>query len=252
MLFMSSRDISSIGAPCWVDAWQPDPRAAVDFYAGLFGWSFDKPLPTSGFRGEYYLARLNGRLVAGVGQSPPQSPAGWLTHIRVDDVGRAVAHAEQAGGRGLANFEAPTPTALVADSSGVMFCLRQAGDNHGVELVDQPNCWAMSSLHTPDLEKARDFYQAMFNWELKSSPGVPFSRWVREGQMVAVATTTDGTDIPPHWSVNFSVDNADEIAAKAVDLGGGIVMAPSSTPGFRNAVIRDPWGGVVAVSAVTA
>lgn len=110
----------------------------------------------------------------------------------------------------------------------------------------------MSSLHTPDLEKARDFYQAMFNWELKSSPGVTFSRWVREGQMVAVATTTDGTDIPPHWSVNFSVDNADDIADRAADLGGGIVMAPSNTPGFRNAVIRDPWGGVVAVSAVTA
>lgn len=252
MFYMSSRDISSIGAPCWVDTWQPDPRAATDFYADLFGWSFDAPIQMSGFRGEYYPARVAGRLVAGVGQAPPQSPAGWLTHIRVDDVGRAVVRAEQAGGRGLANFGAPTPTALVADSSGVMFCLRQTGTGHGAELVGQPNCWAMSSLHTPDMGKAKEFYQAMFNWELEASPGVPFSRWVRDGQMVAVATTTDGTDVPPHWSVNFSVSNADEIAERAADLGGGIVVAPSSTPGFRNAVIRDPWGGVVAVSAVTA
>jgi predicted enzyme related to lactoylglutathione lyase len=110
----------------------------------------------------------------------------------------------------------------------------------------------MSSLHTPDLEKAQEFYKTMFNWELRSSPGVTFSRWVRQDQIVAVATTTAGTDIPPHWSVNFSVSNADEIGVRATDLGGGVLMGPSDTPGFRSAVIRDPWGGVAAVSAVTA
>src|SRR3712207_7535287 len=28
------------GVPCWVDASEPDPQAAVDFYGGLFGWEF--------------------------------------------------------------------------------------------------------------------------------------------------------------------------------------------------------------------
>lgn len=246
---MSSRNVSSTGAPCWVDTWQPDPRAAAKFYGDLFGWSFDDAISMSGFSGEYLLARLDGRLVAGVGQSPPQSPTGWLTHIRVDDVERALVQAEQAGGLRLAEFEAPTPAALLADSCGVMFCLRQEAGDHGVELTDKPNCWAMSSLHTPDLEKAQEFYKAMFNWELRSSPEAAFSRWYREDQLVAVATTTAGTDIPPHWSVNFSVISADEIAGRATELGGGVLMAPSDAAGFRNAVIRDPWGGVVAVSA---
>lgn len=246
---MSSRDVSSIGAPCWVDTWQPDPRAAAEFYGDLFGWSFDEPISMSGFSGEYFLARLDGRLVAGVGQSPPQTPAGWLTHVRVEDVERALVQAEQAGGHRLAGFEAPTHAALLTDSSGVMFCLRQAAGDHGVELVDRPNCWAMSSLHTPDLEKAQEFYYAMFNWELRSSPDAAFSRWFRQDQMVAVATTTAGTDIPPHWSVNFSAVSADRIAVRAKELGGGVLMAPADTPGFRSAVIRDPWGGVVAVSA---
>jgi predicted enzyme related to lactoylglutathione lyase len=110
----------------------------------------------------------------------------------------------------------------------------------------------MSSLHIPDLEKAQEFYGTMFHWELESSPEGTFSRWVRDDRIVAVATTTDGTDIPAHWSINFSVGSADEIAERAVDLGGGLVLPPSNTPGFRSAVIRDPWGGVVAVSAVSA
>lgn len=249
---MSKRDTSSVGAPCWVDTWQPDPVAAKEFYGALFGWSFDEAIPMSGFDSEYYPARLDGRLVGGVGQSPPQSPAGWLTHIRVGNVGNALAQVEQGGGRGLGTFSALAQAALVADSSGVLFCLRQAGENDGVELADQPNCWAMSSLHTPDLGKARDFYRTMFAWELKSSPDAAFSLWLLQDRMVAVATSTEGVDVPPNWSVNFAVDSADTTADRAVALGGGILMEPSNTPGFRSAVISDPWGGVVAVSAVAA
>ncbi|MFF1883510.1 VOC family protein [Pseudarthrobacter sp. NPDC058196] len=249
---MAERDTSSVGAPCWVDTWQPDPKAAKEFYGQLFGWSFDEAIPMSGVDGDYYQARLDGRPVAGVGQAPPQSPAGWLTHVRVEDVAEASARAEQAGGRQLMSFGAHAPTALVADSSGVLFCLRQAGEKGGVELADQPNCWAMSSLHTPDLGKARDFYRTMFTWELKSSPDAPFSLWLLHDRMVAVATSTEGVDVPPNWSVNFAVANADTTAHRAVALGGGILMEPSNTSGFRSAVISDPWGGVVAVSAVTA
>ncbi|NUT71581.1 VOC family protein [Pseudarthrobacter sp. C4D7] len=243
---MAQRDTSSVGAPCWVDTWQPDPQGAKEFYGGLFGWTFDE---APGFEGEYWKARLDGRTVGGVGQAPPGSPAGWLTHVRVRDAAKASALAEQAGGRQLGAIGAGSR--LVADSAGVLFCLRQAGVNDGVGMADQPNSWAMSSLHTPDLATARAFYGTMFNWELTSPPESPFSLWLLEDQLVAVAATTDGVAVPPHWSVNFAVTDADRTAARAVALGGGMVMAPMDSPGFRSAVISDPWGGVVAVSGVT-
>jgi predicted enzyme related to lactoylglutathione lyase len=66
---------------------------------------------------------------------------------------------------------------------------------------------------------------------------------------VAVVTTTDGVAVPPHWSVNFAVHDADSIARHAVALGGTVLMAPMDTPGFRSAVIGDPQGGFIAVSA---
>ena len=40
---MSERNGYPPGVPCWVDTQQPDPRAAMRFYEGLFGWEFSGP-----------------------------------------------------------------------------------------------------------------------------------------------------------------------------------------------------------------
>jgi predicted enzyme related to lactoylglutathione lyase len=252
---MTTRETNSVGAPCWVDTFQPDPRAAMDFYGPLFGWSFDDPTPMpTGLEGDYFAARLRGRLVAGIGQASPLSLPAWNTHVRVDDIEQTLTRAEQAGGTRLAGpFGAGSDgcLAVLADATGVPFCLRQAGESDGAELANEPNSWAMSSLHTTDVERAQVFYGAMFDWELESVPDAPFSLWRRSGRVVAVVTATDGVAVPPHWSVNFTVRDADSIAQHAVALGGTILMAPMNTPGFRNAVIGDPQGGFFAVSAAS-
>ena len=251
---MTARDTSSVGAPCWVDTWQPDPEAAKDFYGQLFGWTFEGPDPMpSGLDGDYYRARLRGQLVAGIGQAPPLSPPGWLTHVRVDDVAESRARAERAGGKclGPGKVGPGGGFAVLVDPASVPFCVRQAGANDGVELADEPNCWAMSSLHTTDVGKAQAFYGAMFGWDLKAVPDAVFSVWLRSDRVVAVVTATDGAEVPPHWSVNFAVRDADATAKRAVALGGSVLMAPADTPGFRSAVIRDPQGAVVAVSAAS-
>ena len=49
--------------------------------------------------------------------------------------------------------------------------------------------------------------------------------------------------------MSFAVRDADAIAEHAADLGGTVVMGPLDTPGHRSAVIADPQGGVIAVSA---
>jgi predicted enzyme related to lactoylglutathione lyase len=250
---MTKRETNSIGAPCWVDTFQQDPQAAMDFYGPLFGWSFDDPTPMpAGLDGEYFTARLNGRLVAGIGQAPPHSPPVWNTHVRVEDVAQALARGEESGGTRLAGPFGDGPDrsfAVLADATGVPFCLRQVGESDGVELANEPNSWAMSSLHTTDVERAQDFYGAMFDWELNPVPDAAISLWRRAGQVVAVVTATDGVAVPPHWSVNFAVTDADSIARHAVALGGTLLMAPMNTPGFRSAVIGDPQGGFIAVSA---
>lgn len=250
---MTMRDTTSVGAPCWVDTFQPDPGAATDFYGALFGWTFDKSTSRSTvLPGDYLLARRGGKLVAGIRQAPPSTPPSWNTYVRVDDITQTLARAEHAGGtRIVGPLEAGRDghLAVLADSTGVPFGLWQAEQRLGAELVDEPNSWAMSSLHTTDLDRAQDFYGGLFGWESKPVPGAGFSKWRRADRVVAVVTATDGVSVPPHWSVNFAVDDADAVAERAVALGGTVLMAPMSTPGLRNAVISDPQGGVLAISA---
>src|SRR4051812_26361546 len=104
---MTKRDDYALGAPCWVETLQPDPRAALRFYGPLLDWSFDEAAMPAGLEGRYFTARVAGSLVAGIGQAPPSSSAAWSTYVRVDDVARALGRAERAGGTRLAGpFEA--------------------------------------------------------------------------------------------------------------------------------------------------
>src|SRR5918997_653590 len=97
---MSERDSYQAGAPCWVDALVPDPRAAQSFYAGVFGWEFEGPGKMPGEpSSEYFVARMRGRDVAGVGLLPQGAPApAWTTHIRVASADDAANAAGDAGG----------------------------------------------------------------------------------------------------------------------------------------------------------
>jgi catechol 2,3-dioxygenase-like lactoylglutathione lyase family enzyme len=53
----------------------------------------------------------------------------------------------------------------------------------------------------------------------------------------------------PPMGVEGEFLDADVITQRATTLGGTVLMAPFYTPGFRNAVLADPQGGVIAISA---
>jgi predicted enzyme related to lactoylglutathione lyase len=49
--------------------------------------------------------------------------------------------------------------------------------------------------------------------------------------------------VPPHWSVNIRVEDADATAEQAASLGGHVIAPVLDTPGFRSAVLpirREP------------
>ena len=52
----------------------------------------------------------------------------------------------------------------------------------------------------------------------------------------------DEPDVPAHWSVTFSVDDADVLAARAAELGGHVLVPPLDAPWARMTVIADPQG----------
>ena len=250
------------GSPCWIETLQPDPEAAASFYGELFGWTFDEAGP-----GCSRVARLDGRRVAGVAQAPPMLDRGaWVMYVLVADLDGTVDAVQEAGGTVLAGpreVRDGERTALFTDPAGAAFGAREGSAPTVSEAVDVPNAWQMSALHTPDIGVAQTFYATVFGWHLDLMPGAALRLWRLGGStrkaadpnlpddVVAVASETPAASgVPTHWAINMQVSDADDFADRVVELGGSILMPPTDAPGFRNALIADPSGGVLAVSQI--
>jgi predicted enzyme related to lactoylglutathione lyase len=275
---MSEQDRYIPGVPCWVDTTQPDPEAAVAFYAGLFGWQFEDVMPPDS-PGRYFIARLPGGDVAAVGSQPVGGPetAVWNTYVWVQDADETAAKVRDAGGTVLmepSDVGDSGRTAMFADPSGAAFLVWQPKAHRGAAVVNEPGSLNFNDLNTRDLEGARAFYGAVFGWEVLDIGGG--SMWALPGygdfleqrtpgmreNMAAmgaperfedvVASVSpipdDQPDIPAHWGLTFAVDDADAIAARAEDLGGRVVVPPLDAPWVRMTIITDPQGATFTAS----
>ncbi len=269
---MSERNEYPPGVPCWVDTLQADPAAAKHFYEGLFGWQFIGPAEMPGDPpGKYFVARLRGRDVAGLGSMPahgaPTTPV-WNTHIAVTNVDDTVRKVQSAGGAVVVPpFEAAPAgrMAVLSDPSGASFCAWQAMDRKGAQIINEPAAWSMSLLNARHVDAAKQFYAVVFGWEAQSLPmgdfdvtlfrlpgfvgGEPEQPVPRD--VVAVMAPMDGNfpkEMRQHWSVDFWIDSADRAAAKTAELGGKVLGPVYEIPGFRRANIADPQGATFTVS----
>jgi uncharacterized protein len=263
---MSQRDRYEPGVPCWVDTLQPDPRAAADFYGDVLGWEFAGPgaMPDGG---EYYVARLGEHDVAGLGSMPPQAglpSAAWAMHVSVLDADETAEKATSAGGSVVAGPFDAAPAgrmAVIGDPAGATFCAWQPRERQGAQRVNEAGAWAMSSLSTPDPDGAKRFYGAVFGWQAEPLQfgGSEITLWRLPGYVggepqqpvprdVVAVMQHAGGDQPPAWSIDFWVSSADEVARKATERGGSVIVAPHEQGGFRNAVLADPNGAVFSVS----
>jgi uncharacterized protein len=270
----SQRESYPAGVPCWVETLQPDVQAACDFYAGLFGWEFDGPAPLAGgSEGRYFVARLDGRDVAGIGSLTDEASApAWITHVRVTSADAAARTAAAIGGMVRAGPLDALPAgrlAVLSDQAGASFAIWEARAREGAQLINVPRAWDLSALRTSDLEGSIAFYGAMFGWQPEAfgSDG-RLTLWRLPGyvggqpqqpvprDVVAIMTPLGGPSSAgkeyAHWSVDFYCDDADSTADRVARLGGTIIVPPNDNPGFRGAVFADPQGATFSVSQQTA
>jgi len=284
---MSEQDGYQAGVPCWVDTFQPDPDSAVGFYAQLLGWEVESQTASDSSR-KYFMCKLRGRHVAGVGSQPSKEvPPAWNTYVRVDSVEEATAKAVEAGGSVvLEPFESlgGGRAAMLADHAGAVLCVLEPGAHRGAGLVNEPGAWAMSVLNTRDVEGSKRFYGAVFGWGTQTfdAGGGELTIWRLPGyvgggpeqpvprDMVAAMAQITGEGFPSvgqtglhpllvravenmasHWNVNFWTHDADAAAAKATDLGGRVVVPPYDAPGFRALVVADLQGAMLTVGQPT-
>jgi uncharacterized protein len=262
------------GVPCWIDTTQPDPDSAAAFYGELFGWDVENVMPAGA--PTYYIARLRGGDVAGIGAQPEGAPpaAAWNTYVWVTDADETAAKVRDAGGTVImepGDIGDSGRMAVFADTDGTAFSVWQAKEHRGAAVVNEPGSLNFNDLYTRDLDAARAFYGAVFGWEAIDIGGGNHA-WAlpaygdfleqrtpgtREGMRAmgaperfeeVVASVRTDEDQPPHWGVTFAVDDADEIAKRADKLGGWVLVPPFDAPWVRMTVISDPQGATFTAS----
>jgi predicted enzyme related to lactoylglutathione lyase len=180
---MPQRDGYIPGVPCWVDVSEPDPEAALRFYAGLFGWEAEDMMPPSS-AGNYFIARgeaasssifdTSGELrsgdVAAIRSIPHGAPpmAVWNTYFWVDSADEAASKVRDAGGGVVVepfDFLNACRTAVFTDPEGAAFSVWEAREHKGARLVNDPGAVVFNNLNTRDVEGAHSFYGSVFGWQ---------------------------------------------------------------------------------------
>jgi uncharacterized protein len=121
-------------------------------------------------------------------------------------------------------------------------------------------CW--TEIITTDVENSKNFYTNVFGWEFNQSKATgedfeyleynnPNSFPMGALFKMTPEMSGDGEVPPPHFTNYIHVNNVDEMAAKAFELGGKVIVPPSDIPNVgRFAVIQDPTGGTFSLLTI--
>ena len=232
----------------WTDLETTDQEGAKAFYAGLFGWEYEDM--EAGDDAIYSLAKLNGRSAAALsaqraGHAEQGIPPHWNLYVTVEDVDAAAGKVAEAGGQVLAGpfdvFDAGR-MAVIADSTGGVFCLWQAGTNIGAEVVNETGAMSWADLATTDAQAAQAFYTALLGWRFEAMSEQPPYWVIFNGERSQGGMTVPPPGVPSNWFPYFVVDDVDASKQAAQEAGGTPILGPIDVPGGRFTLIADPQG----------
>jgi len=242
----------------------PDLAAAKQFYGGLFGWTFrDSNVGAM----PYAEALLAGHPVAGLLQKPipagEQHQSAWLSFFSVPDVDAAAQTAVRSGAKILFDphsFPDRGREAVLADPQGAVFAVLASSSGDPPDVLAPDGAWIWSSLITTDPDSDAAFYKTLLGYDIFQLPPLGATRASThapaqtDGEHLLLASENyarASVNSPPpnlarfhpHW-INFArVEDADAMAAKAVALGGRVLVAPRvDRHGGKIALIADPQG----------
>lgn len=241
-----STDTTTVGKFVWHEQVSSDPKQAQDFYTQLFGWG------TEAFNAEgmdYTMISSGGQSHGGFGTAMEGAPPPhWLSHVRVELLEDTIEKATTAGGRVAAGpFEMGDVgrMVIIADPQGAYLSAYQSQNDTMAEGV-----FVWDELATTDADGAQRFYEAVFGWTT-SDMGEEYGGYrifnVGETGIAGLMTVPD-TSIPPHWQPYVAVEDPDATTAKAVELGGKVLLEPMDVPNVgRIGVLSDPQGAVFGI-----
>ena len=246
------------GAPSWAELSTTDETGALAFYSALFGWEDDPQ--EMGPNWYYHMQKLNGQYACSIYQQGEEErsqnvPPHWNTYFTVNSVDVTMESVKQNGGNVVFGpmdvFEAGR-MAFCQDPQGAFFAIWQPKQHIGTGIKNETGAMFWNELLTTDQAAALDFYCTALGVERgEVMQHQQYAMLEAGGTNVAgvMQITPDMGEFPPHWSVYFGVDSADDSVAKAQSLGATVYVPPTDIVPFegqppigRFAALADPQG----------
>lgn len=248
----------------WYELLTTDLDRSLAFFAGLFDCEV---LVTEEQPPAYFVAPkgTNSPLFGVLGIVPGEGVRShWVGYLRVDDLDKAVALTEEAGGTLHAisddeegRTEGDPRYAIVTDPEGAVINLNEgvtlSGNVASVNMTEEGRL-AWIELLTTDREGAADYYANLAGWEV----GEPFARGeegvahklASDGQTFGIMRDLQpGSPVPSHWTFFLRVSDLDRAIAYVRANGGFMYEDPAPVEGGRRVLMLDPTGAPVALWA---
>jgi len=245
------------GTFCWTDLGTTDAAGAKKFYRSVFGATVTD-FPMGPGNEKYSILRVKGKDVCGIypmsaEQKKMKIPPSWLPYISVKSVDASAKKAKAAGGKIVAKPMGVTDIgrmAVVADPTGAMFALWQAGTRRGAQIDDTPGTVGWHDLNTMKPPLAGKFYPKVFGWKSvdQDYSGNAYHLFKLGRTNVCGMWPFPMKKLGPSWLTYWQVSNCANTVTKVKRLGGRALMGTTVVPGMcRFAVLKDPQGAAFGV-----
>jgi uncharacterized protein len=243
------------GTFCWIELGTSDDAGAQAFYTQLFGWTVNSfPM---GEMGDYHIFQKDGADCAAMYRyfgDMTGMPPFWMSYVSVADADAATEKALSLGGtahRKPFDVMENGRMAVLVDPQGAVFAVWQAKGHAGVGVRDEANALCWNELQVRDLDAAKKFYPALFDWRLKETPEYTEFH-IGQHAIGGMIPSQAPPGVPSYWLPYFAVEDCDASVARAQSLGGNVFAPPFDVPNVgRMAVLADPQGAPFAVIKLT-
>ncbi len=233
----------------WYDFFSADAGKSAAFYGDLFGWE----LETAEEYGNFSLFTLGGRPVAGLIQLEEEQAKEiapqWVPSLLVDDLDQAVERFRNGGSVLRPPIDVPDRgrIAVIEDNAGAPLILLETTNGVPVEPDGTRGSFLWTELWSADESESLSYYQAAVGYKSLGPISSGRSRVAMLGvgdQPQASILRIPSDTVKPHWLSYVAVEDPMPVAARAVALGGRVLVSPDETAGGDAAVIADPAGGI--------
>jgi predicted enzyme related to lactoylglutathione lyase len=250
------------GSVCWIDVSSTDPAGSRNFYAGLFGWTYQ----IDPGHGHHTTALCAGWPVAGLAGVPMQAgqPVTWTVYLTSASITHTAAVFTQWGGQvlhGPVDVNGHGRVLIGAHPTGGVIGFWQPATPWTFRTTT-PGALFWAELNAWHGALADRIFANLFGYrqaQIGDGVDLDYTTWSRGGQMTLGRLQMNEDWAAPetraHWILHFAVDpqtGTDAAVDRVLELGGRVDIDPYDSQWGRIARVADPCGARFALIDPTA